>query len=102
MSNNISFSDAQTKPVYNEVKTGLGEKTLAIKKTDYESEEEYVEAVSESIEEVLTSSGIELEPEVYQSMAEYVSENFEGGEMPSDDEINRLLLSYYAAYAPTE
>ena len=102
MSNNISFSDAQAKPVYNEVKTGLGEKTLAIKKTDYESEEEYVEAVSDSIEEVLTSSGIELEPEVYQSMAEYVSENFEGGEMPSDDEINRLLLSYYAAYAPTE
>lgn len=101
MSNNISFSDDQTKPVYNEVKTGLGE-TLSIPKEDYATEEEYVEAVSESIEEVLTSSGIELEPEIYKSMAEYVNQNYQGGTAPTDEDINRLLISYYAAYAPTE
>ena len=101
MSNNISFSDEQTKPVYNEVKAGLGE-TLSIPKDDYATEEEYVEAVSESIEEVLTSSGIELEPDIYKSMAEYVNQNYQGGETPTDEDINRLLISYYAAYAPTE
>ena len=87
--------------IYENVKTGLNE-TLQIKKDTFETEQEYVEAVSSSIDSTLKDNGIELEEEIVDKMAEYVSDNFSDIEEISDDEINDLILSYYDAYLASQ
>ncbi|MBO7304437.1 MAG: CvpA family protein [Clostridia bacterium] len=84
--------------VYDNVKTGLNDEVLQINKDDYATDEEYVEAVSGSLDTVLKQNNIELEPEIVDTMAEYISEHHSELSEITDDEINDIILSYYDAY----
>ena len=81
---------------YENVKGGLNE-ALQITK-DGKSEEEYIEEVSASLDTTLKENNIELEPEIVDTMAEYIADNFTAGETLTDEEINDIILNYYDAY----
>ena len=87
--------------IYESVKGGLNE-TLKIDRESFAEGEagdaEYKAAVSTSIDETLKANDIVLEPEIVDTMADYVTENFADKEEITDDEINDIILSYYDAY----
>ena len=89
--------DGETAELYDNVKDGVYT-ALSIKSTDYDTEEEYVTAISDSLEQTLAANDITLEKDIIDSMATYVSENHKDLDSISDDEINDVLLSYYDAY----
>ena len=83
---------------YETVKGGLNS-VVAIDKTQYEGrEEEYYEAVSESLNTTLLDNGIELEPEVVDSMAQYIGDTYGDKDEISDEEFNDIMINYYDAY----
>lgn len=83
--------------IYENVKSGLNE-TLKINKSDYATDEEYTAAVSSSIDGTLKENGIELEADIVDSMADYVTENFADKDVATDEELDEIILSYYDAY----
>lgn len=97
-------ADVDLDALYGSVKNGVSD-TLAITKED-KTKEEYIEAVSESLDNTLTGNGIELEKDILDEMANYVYDNYDelnkvdsdhDGEI-SDYEVNKIVLSYYDAY----
>ncbi len=86
--------------VYDTVKDGITN-VIAIDKTQYETEDEYVAAVSESLDITLKEHDIVLAPEIVDNMAEYLaSQDYSdlGLEEITDDEVNDVIFSYYDAY----
>ena len=71
---------------------------VSIKKDEYETEEEYVGAISDSLNSTLVDNGIELDKALVDDMAQHVADNFGDKENLSDEEIDSIILSYYAAY----
>ena len=96
MANKLGTGE-DTAAIYENVKSGVNE-TLKIKKTDYQSTEEYTAAVSASLDQTLTDNGIELEADIVDSMAQYVTDNYSDVESVTDEELNDIILSYYDAY----
>lgn len=99
-------SELPVDEIYDTVKGGLTT-TLQISKDD-KTEEEYKEEVKTSIDEAMKNVDIELEENVLENMADYVSENYEtltnasgDGEGVTDEQINEVILSYYDAYLAT-
>ena len=97
MSNQMGM-DESTVEIYDDIKSGINENVLSINKDDYANEEEYVEAVAESLDETLKKNNIELEPEIVDTMAQYVADNYSDKTEITDDDINDVILSYYDAY----
>ena len=89
--------DGDTAELYENVKAGV-EDVLSIKSDDYANDDEYVEAISASLNETLTANNIELKPEIIDTMADYIKDNHKDLENITDEEINDVLLSYYDAY----
>jgi uncharacterized membrane protein required for colicin V production len=79
--------------LYEKVSEGLND-TLSISK-EGKTEEEYVKEVSESISATLTENNIELEPEIIDTMAQYVSDNNLADSGASTED---LLITYFDAY----
>ena len=93
-----SSSEINIDEHYDEMKNGMNS-IVTLKKDEFETEEEYHEAVVENLSTTLTNSGIELEDDVIDSMATYIAENHgEKEEELSDEEFNDILLNYYDAY----
>ncbi len=88
--------DGETAELYDNVKDGVKE-VLSINSEGL-TEEEYVAEVSSSLNEILTENNINVEPEIVDSMAQYINDNHKDLESISDDEINDVLLSYYDSY----
>ena len=86
--------------VYDTIKDGVTE-VIAIDRTQYETEDEYVAAVSESLDATLKEHDITLAPEIVNNMAEYLASqeysNLSSEEI-TDDEVNDVIFSYYEAY----
>ncbi len=83
---------------YESVKTGIND-TLSIKREDFASDEEHEAAVSESINHTLVENGINLEPEIVDTITDYYFEyEFDKMEELTDEDVNDLILSYYDAY----
>ena len=83
---------------YETVKSGLNS-VVAIDKSQYEGkEEEYYEAVSESLNTTLLENGIELEPEIVDSMAQYIGDTYGDKNEISDEEFNDIMINYYDSY----
>ena len=95
MMNNVGVENGAE--IYDSVKEGISG-VIAISKDDYENEEEYKTAISESLNETLINHEIELAPEIVDNMAQYVADNFSDLSEASDDEVNDTILSYYEAY----
>lgn len=96
MAENLGL-DADTAEIYENVKTGVNE-ILEIDRDSYASDEEYKDAVAESINSTLTENGITLNDDAIDAMADYAAENFSDVEQLTDDDINDILLKYYNAY----
>ena len=69
-------------------------------KSDFETEEEYKQAVYDDLDKALTDNNIEIEEEVKQNMVDYIADNYgdHEGEI-TEKEINDAILSYYKSYA---
>ena len=80
------------------VKNGLNE-ILAIDRDAYSTEEEYREAVSESLDATLRDNGIGLEGEQLKAVSDFVIDEFGGVENISDAEIAEFMAKYYDIYA---
>ena len=91
--------DEDSKEVYEEVKKGMSE-VLSNKKSDFETEEEYKQAVYEDLDTTLTNNNITLDEETKQGMVDYIAENYgdHEGEI-TDKEIHDALLSYLEVYS---
>ena len=90
----------QGEEVYDTIKDGITG-VIAIDKTQYETNEDYVDAVTEELDKTLKDHEIELAPEIVDSMAEYISEQDYSNlthEEVTDDDVNDAILSYYEAY----
>ncbi len=84
--------------VYDNVKSGVNE-ILALNASDYETHEEYVNAVSENLDATLKENNIEIDEDTLNNMSNYIADNYADVSEISDEDINRAILSYYSAYA---
>lgn len=89
--------DANIVEVYDNIKTGVND-VLAVNPDDYDTNEEYVAARNEKLDEAFSSNGVELEPEVIDGIGDYIDENYPDLEELTDDDINDIILSYYDVY----
>lgn len=90
--------DDDSKQSYENIKNGINEKTVQIKKENYATHEEYVEAVSLSLDEILKENSITLEKGVVDNMAKKFADNYSDSDYISDDEINDIIINYYDSY----
>ena len=90
--------DESTLATGDNIKASINAKTMKLNKSDYASEEEYVAAVSDSLDETLKENNINLEKEVVDNMAKYISDNYGDKSEISDEEANDILLYYFDAY----
>ena len=82
---------------YDELKGGMND-VLAVKPDSYATEEEYKEALSDTLDGTLRNYGIELESEIVDSIADYIDTEYSEVLEFSDEEFNDVLLHYYDAY----
>ena len=96
LSTNIELGDDVT-ITYDELKSDMNN-VLSVKKDNYDSDEEYMEALSGTLDDTLRNHGIELEKDIVDSIAEYVDKEYSETEEFTDEEFNDVLLHYYDAY----
>ena len=100
-------SNLSTEEAYTIVKSGV-DATLRITRAD-KDEEVYKAEVRASLEQTLANADIVFEEEqqyILDNMTDYVNENYDelakpdanGNPTVSDDEINKVILSYYESY----
>lgn len=82
-----------------EVKNGLNN-IVSVNKSDYETEEEYREVLSETISTTINDTiGVEFEEDVVDEISNYVDENFsEQLENLTDEEFNELIFEVIDIY----
>lgn len=92
----------ETLDTFNNVKDGLTENVLSLDKASYgEDTEAYVNDVAAALDTTLTEQGIELDQDILDGMAEYISENDEtisALETMDDATVSNILIQYYASY----
>ncbi len=83
--------------VYENVKDGING-ILSINHEDYATPDEYKEAVADTLNATLSEQGINLDSEIIDGMADFVEKNFKEHDELSDEDINKIILSYYDAF----
>ena len=85
--------------LYENVKGGVAE-ALTHNRSDFETEEEYKEAVKNDLDKTLAENNINVDESVRANMVEYIATNYGDydGEI-GEREVNDALLSYYESYA---
>lgn len=83
--------------MYENVKGGIND-ALAIDKENYATDEEYREALNESVSGTLEENGILLEDEIVEGISDYIADNYSDLDEVTDQEINDVILSYYSSY----
>ena len=93
---------AEAEELYESVKGDITN-ALSHNKSDFETEEEYREAVTNDVDKALADNNITLEDDVKQDMIDYIADNYGDyeGEI-TDAQINDALLSYYESYAKAQ
>ena len=96
-----NFGD-EASELYENIKSDVTN-ALSHNKSDFETEEEYREAVTNDVDKALAENNINVEEDVKQEMVDYIAENYGDyeGEI-TDAEINDALLSYYESYAKSK
>ena len=92
-------SEFDNEELYESVKNEMTN-ILNHNKSDFETEEEYKEAVSNDLDKALADNNLTVDEDTKQSMVDYIADNYGDfeGEI-TDKEINDALLSYYKSYA---
>jgi hypothetical protein len=90
---------AQADALYENVKGGVTE-ALTHNRSDFETEEEYRDAVKSDLDKTLEENNIRVDEKVKENMVEYIANNYGDydGEI-GEKEVNDALLSYYESYA---
>ena len=93
----LGLDEEQTQ-LYEDVKEDFRD-ILNHNKSDYETEEEYREAISNDFDKALEENNITLSDEIKNDMLDYIADNFSETPEITDDDINNALLSYFASQA---
>ena len=86
--------------IFEEVKNGLNE-ILGNKKSDYDTEEEYKQALYEDLDKTLTDHNVNFDEDIKQGMVDYIADNYgdHEGELSDEEIIDIFLSSYFGAHA---
>ena len=91
--------DEDTTEIYESVKEDITN-VLNHDKSDFETEEEYKQAVNDDLSKALEDNNLNVDEETKKVMVDYIADNYGDHEGDiTDKEINDALLSYYKAYA---
>ena len=90
--------DSTAADTYENVKEKINANLVTVNKSNYETEEEYTEKISEELGALLSENGIEIEAEITYAMAEYYAENFSDVKEITDEMATDIIFSYYDAY----
>ncbi len=93
---NIETPSGET-VTYDDLKNGMNN-VLAVDKESFETEEEYKQELTNTLDTTLKDNGIELEEEIVSGIADYIDENYSDQSNLTDEEFNDVLLSYYDVY----
>ena len=100
LSNSVNLGEDATE-LYNNVKDGVND-VLKTNKEDYETEEEYKEALGENLDNTLKENGITLDEEIISEMTNYIAENYSDKEEITDRDVADAILYYYSAYMESQ
>ena len=95
MLNNLGVENGAE--IYASISTSIKDLTNLIRE-DYETDEEYHDAVSEQLNETLSEQGINLDEQILDDMATHFVDNYSDTEELTNEAINSIILSYYEAY----
>ena len=88
--------DDDASVIYANVKDGVG--SLHNIDKDSMSQTEYKTAVTESLDDTLRESGIDLPDEMVEDMADFYISEFSDAESLTEENIDDVIFSYYDAY----
>ena len=100
LSQSVDLGEDATE-IYNNVKDGVND-VLKTNKEDYETEEEYKEALGENLDNTLKENGITLDEEIISEMTNYIAENYSDKEEITDRDVADAILYYYSAYMESQ
>ena len=92
----LGLDEEQTQ-LYENVKEDFRD-VLNHNKSDFTTEEEYREAISQDFDKTLTENNITLSDDIKNEMLDYIADNYGETEEITDDDINSALLSYFASH----
>lgn len=96
LSESLGLSDDATE-IYTNVKEGIGD-VLAIDRNEFESSEEYIEAVSNELDAKLQENDILLDKAIVDEMAKNIHDKeLDLGDI-TEETLDEVILSYYDAY----
>ncbi len=90
--------DSSVVETYENIVSDISNDVISIDKNEFATEEEYVSAVSDSLDSTLKNNNIELETEIVDEMAQYIATNYSDIKEIDVDQANDIILSYYDAY----
>lgn len=90
--------DEETEQLYEDVKNDL-HTVLSHNKSDYETPEEYRDAIKNDLDATLEKNDLSISEDVREHMLDYIEENYSDTSEITDDDINNAILSYYNSYA---
>ena len=98
ISSSIELEDGTVVEIsYDTLKDGLTN-VLDVKEDQYDSKEEYMDALKETIGGEFSNLGVDLEEEVLEDVAEYFDENLSDKLELSDEDFSDIILNYYESY----
>ena len=96
LSESLGLSDDATE-IYTNVKEGIGD-VLAINRNDFETPDEYIEAVSNELDSKLQENDIVLDKAIIDEMAKNIHDKeLDLGDI-TEETLDEVILSYYDAY----
>ena len=90
--------DESTAATYDSVVADINQNAIKIDKNSYPTEEEYVAAVSASLDETFKRNNMNVEKNIVDDMAKHIADNYSDKDEITDEEANDIILSYYDAY----
>lgn len=100
MCEEMNVSD-EAQEIYENVKVGVTE-ILQLNKDEFETEEQYKDAVTEELSATLQENNITVDDSIIEGMSDYIVENYSDVSEITDEDINKAILSYYNSYAKGE
>lgn len=97
LSENMELGD-DAAVIYDEIKNEVNV-IIGMSPDDYATHGEYVDAVSDELDDALKAHGITVERYILDDMAAHIGEELQGKEELTDEEFNELLLTYFDSYA---
>lgn len=98
LSTDIQMPDGSTVTVsYDTLKDDMND-VLSVDRDNYQSDDEYMDALSMALDTTLRDNGIEIDDDIVDSIAEYIDSEYSSVTELTDKQFNDILLNYYDAY----